>query len=98
EFHPKGKATTHLDVRPSDDLDIVENKVERHEKMLDVALSPPKVRKEAEEIQKLVSEGRLDPKTDLDILLANGVDPETVKYWKQFYGQMGPEGSQFAAD
>ena len=98
EFHPHGKATTHLDVKPSDDLAVVEDLEEKHDAMHEVAVAPVKVRKEAEEIQKLVSEGRLDPSKDLDILLANGVDPETVKYWKQFYGQMGPEGSQFASE
>lgn len=98
EFHPKGKATTALDVKPEGDLAVVETIEERHDKMMDVATAPPKVRKDAEEIQKLVVEGKLDPKTDLDILLANGVDPEAVKYWKQFYGEIGSEGSQFAAE
>ena len=98
EFHPKGKATTHLDVKPEGDLAVVENLEEKHDKMFDVATAPPKVRKEAEEIQALVAEGRLNPATDLDVLLANGVDPETVKYWKQFYGQAGSEGSQFASE
>jgi hypothetical protein len=98
EFHPKGKATTHLDVKPEGDLGVVETLEERHDVMMDVAKAPPKVRKEAEEIQKLVAEGKLDPKTDLDVLIANGVDPETVKYWKQFYGELGHEGSQFATE
>lgn len=98
EFHPKGGATTHLDVKPEGDLAVVEDLEETHDKMYDVAVSPPKVRKEAAEIQKLVAEGSLNPATDLDILIANGVDPETVKYWKQFYGQAGAEGSQFAAE
>jgi hypothetical protein len=98
EFHPKGKQTTHLDVKPEGDLAVVENLDEKHDAIFDVATAPPKVRKEAEEIQQLVSEGRLDPATDFTVLLANGVDPEAVKYWKQFYGQMGPEGSQFASE
>lgn len=105
EFHPKGKATTHLDVKPEGDLAVVETLEESHDKVMDVATAPPQVRKAAEEIQNLVSEGRLntipDPKTgksDLDILIANGVDPEAVKYWKDFYGDLGPEGKEFATE
>ena len=98
EFHPKGNMQPALDVKPEGDLAVVETIEERHDKMMDVATTPAKVRKDAEEIQRLVSKGHLDPKTDLDVLVANGVDPEAVKYWKSFYGEMGPEGSQFAAE
>lgn len=97
DAHPKGKATTALDVKPEGDLAVVEDLEEAHDKMYDVATAPAKVRKEAEEIQQLVAEGKLNPKTDLDILIANGVDPETVKYWKQYYGQV-EQGGAFAAE
>ncbi len=97
EAHPKGGVTTELDVKPSGDLAKVETIVEVHNKMLDVAKAPAKVRKEAEEIQQLVSEGKLSA-DDVDALVAHGADADAVKYWKQFYGQAGKEGSQFATE
>jgi Hom_end-associated Hint/LAGLIDADG-like domain len=98
EFHPKGNCEPGpLDVKPSDKLEVVENLEEVHEQMLDVALAPPKVRKQAAEIQKLVAEGKLNSK-DMDLLVANGVDPAAVKYWKDFYGELGPEGKEFATE
>jgi hypothetical protein len=98
DFHPKGGAQPGpLDVKPQDKLEVVENLVERHERMLEVANMPPKVRKEAEVIQQLVSEGKLDP-SQMDELVANGVDPAAVKYWKEFYGQAGSEGKEFASE
>jgi hypothetical protein len=98
EFHPKDHALPGpLDTKPSDDLEVVENLVEKHEKMLDVATCPPRVRKEAANIQQLISTGKLNPK-DLDLLVAHGVDPAAVKYWKEFYGEEGPEGKEFATE
>ena len=98
DFHPKGGAEPGpLDVKPQDGLEVVENLEEKHDRMLEVATMPPKVRKEAEMIQQLVSEGKLSPK-DLDALVANGVDPAAVKYWKEFYGEVGPSGKEFATE
>jgi hypothetical protein len=98
EFHPKDKAMPGpLDTKPSDGLEIVENLEEKHDRMMDVATSPPNVRKEAAEIQKLISEGKLKAQ-DLDLLVANGVDPAAVKYWKDFYGEVGAEGKEFATE
>ena len=48
---------THLDVKPSDSLGLVETLEEQNKAFLEVAKAPPKVRKEAEIIQRLVSEG-----------------------------------------
>lgn len=96
EFHPKDKALPGpLDTKPSDNLEVVENIAEVHDRMMDVATAPPSVRKAAAEIQKLITTGQLKAQ-DLDILVANGVDPAAVKYWKDFYGEMGPEGKEFA--
>jgi hypothetical protein len=98
DFHPKGGAEPGpLDVKPQDGLEVVENLEEKHDRMLEVATMPPKVRKEAEMIQQLVSEGKLSSK-DLDALVANGVDPAAVKYWKEFYGEVGPSGKEFATE
>lgn len=86
-----------FDTKPSNNGGHFETVEEIHEAVLDVATAPPKVRKEAEAINELIVQGRLDP-ADLDALVANGVDPEAVKYWKAFYGQAGSEGSQFATE
>lgn len=97
EAHPQGGTQTALDVKPSDELGKVEDKIERHKKMLEVAEMPPKVRKEAARIQELVKAGKLAAE-DVDNLVAHGVDPEAVKYWKEMWGEAGKEGSEFATE
>src|SRR5208282_454261 len=92
--HPQGGEQTALDVKPSDELGRVEDLVEAHKKDLEVATMEPKVRKEAERIQALVKSGKLSA-SDVDNLVKHGVDPEAVKYWKQFWGEAGSEGSTF---
>ena len=87
---------TQLDVKPSDSLGLVETNEESLKAMLEVAKAPPKVRKEAEAIQRLVSEGKLDPK-DVDALVAEGIDKEAVSYWKKYYGEVDG-GSEFATE
>jgi hypothetical protein len=87
---------TQLDTKPSDSLGLVETLPEVNKAMLEVAKAPPKVRKEAEAIQKLVSEGSLDP-ADLDALVAEGLDKDAVAYWKKYYGQTDG-GSEFASE
>lgn len=95
---------TQLDTKPSSNageakfpLGLVETPEENMKAMLDVARMPPKVRKEAEAIQKLVAEGALDP-ADLDALVAEGLDKDAVAYWKKYFGQLGQEGSEFATE
>jgi hypothetical protein len=87
---------TQLDVKPSDSLGKVETLPEQNKRMMEVAKMPPKVRKEAEAIQRLVSEGKLDPQ-DVDALVAEGLDKDAVAYWKQFYGEVDG-GSEFASE
>lgn len=96
EAHPKGGFTTQLDTKPEGDLAKVEDLEEEHNAMMDVATAPVKVRKEAEAIHKLISEGKLDP-TDLDALVAEGLDKDAVAYYKKFYGQVDG-GSEFASE
>ena len=56
---------TQLDVKPSDNLGYVETDPEVNKRMLEVArMPPPKVRKEAESIQKMVTEGNFDPEME----------------------------------
>jgi len=94
---------THLDVKPSSNtgeakfpLGLVETNEESLKAMLEVARMPPKVRKEAEAIQRLVSEGKLDPK-DVDALVAEGLDKDAVAYWKKYFGEVDG-GSEFASE
>jgi len=96
EAHPKGGFTTELDVKPTGDLAKVEDLEEVHEKMMDIATAPVKVRKEAEAIDQLVKAGSLDP-ADFDALIAEGLDKDAVAYWKKFYGEM-EGGSEFASE
>lgn len=95
EAHPQGGFTTQLDVKPSDDLAKVEDLEEQHKAVMEVAQAPAKVRKEAEEIQKLIAEGKIT-REDVDALASYGADPEAVKYWKELYGEIGKEGVEFA--
>lgn len=96
EAHPGGGTTVDFDVKPSGDGAHVEDLEEGHKAVLDLANAPPKVRKEAEAIHRLVSEGKLDP-ADLDALVAEGLDKDAVAYWKKFYGQVDG-GSEFASE
>lgn len=95
---------THLETKPStspgpsakDPLGLVETLPEENKSMLEVAKAPPKVRKEAEAIQWMVSQGKLDPK-DVDALVAEGLDKDAVSYWKKYYGEVDG-GSEFATE
>lgn len=95
--HPQGGFTTDLDNKPSGDLAKVETEIEAQEKNLQIAHAPVKVRKMAEEIQKHVVAGNINPAIDFEGLVAQGLDSDAVKYWKQFYGEAKDGGSEFAA-
>lgn len=95
--HGKGGFTTQLDVKPTGDLAKVETLEETHKAMMDVAQAPPKVRKQAEEIQKYVAAGTINPETDFDGLVAQGLDADAVKYWKAYWGQSKDGGGEFGA-
>jgi uncharacterized protein (DUF779 family) len=94
----KGGFTTQLDTKPQKDLAKVETLEETHKAMMDVATAPPRIRQAAEEIQRLVIAGRIDPKNDFDALVANGLDADAVKYWKQYFAQGDSDCSQFATE
>lgn len=95
DAHALANGQTKLDVKPSDNLGKVETIEEKHKAMLDVAEAPPKVRKEAARLNQLILEKKVSV-ANLDTLVAKGLDSEVVKYWKQFYGEAGKEGSEFA--
>lgn len=87
---------TQLDVKPTGDLGYVETLPEVNKAMMELAKAPPKVKKEAEAINRLVSEGKLNP-ADFEALIAEGLDKDAVAYWKKFYGQVDG-GSEFASE
>lgn len=87
---------TELDVKPSDNLGRVETLPEVNKAMMELAKAPPKVRKEAEVIHQLVSQGKLDP-TDLEELVSQGLDKDAVAYYKKYFAQ-ADGGSEFASE
>ncbi len=97
EFHKHIDDGPDFDVKPSEGFDKVEPIEDIHDRMMDVATTPVKVRKMAEDIQRLIVKGEIKA-SELPQLVANGLDGDAVKYWKQFYGQAGSEGSQFASE
>ena len=78
------------------DFGQVETVEEINSAMMDLATAPVKVRKEAEAIHKLVSEGKLDV-SDLNALVAEGLDKDAVAYYKKYFGQVDG-GSEFASE
>ncbi|MCZ2224525.1 MAG: hypothetical protein LC122_12950 [Chitinophagales bacterium] len=95
EAHPKGGTETDLDVPVADDLALVEDLEEVHKAVEEVAKASPKVRKDAEMINTLISQGSITEE-DLDGLVAEGVDKAAVEYYKKYYGEAGKEGKEFA--
>lgn len=98
--HPKGSVTVPgLDTKPTGDLAQIEDLEDIHSKVLDIAQkATPKVRTAADQIQKLVVAGKIDPAKDFDGLIAEGLDSAAVSYWKKFYGEAKDGGSQFATE
>ena len=96
--HPgAGPQAPNLDIKPSGDLAKVETLEETHKAVMNLATMPPRVRKQAEEIQRLVTAGQL-PADKVDELVSHGVDAEAVKYWKQLWNEAkDPKATEFAA-
>lgn len=96
QAHPKGGFTTELAVKPEGDLAKVDDLEEIQDVMLEIARKNPKVRKDAEKIHQLVSEGKL-AKEDVDDLAAYGLDKDAIAYYKKYWGQTDG-GSEFASE
>lgn len=94
EFHKHVDSTTHLDVKPSGDLGDIETIEQTFDKMMDVAEAPPKVRKDAEEIMKMVKAGAITVE-EVPNLVAHGADPAAVAYFMQMWKPVDG-GSEFA--
>ncbi|CAN5950668.1 unnamed protein product [Sphagnum jensenii] len=82
------------DLPDSEHLSRFETKEEVQKRVLEVAKMPVKVRKEAERLNKMISEGSVK-KSDLDQLVAEGLDADVVKYWRELY-DVDPESKEFA--
>lgn len=86
--HPGGSVSADkccgLDVKPTVDGAAFHTNKDRLDAMLQLANMPPKVRKQAAEIQKLVVEGKISAE-DVDQLVSKGVDADAVKYFKQMW-------------
>jgi len=101
QAHPGGSAdavsAANLDVKPTAPDAAFHVYKDLKTKMENLANMPPRVRKQAERIQELVSEGKLDP-SRVDELTSHGVDQEAVSYWKSFYGEAkDSESNEFAS-
>lgn len=93
DAHPKGGVT----LKDLGGDSYVEDLVEVSQKVRDLATAPVKVKKQAEKLHQLISEGKLDA-SNLDELVAEGVDAEAIKYYRDYYGELGPEGKEFAKE
>jgi len=97
--NPSGVMVPNLDTKPSGDLGRIENIKENHEKIMNNVVAPPKVREAAEKIQSFIAQGKIDPSSDFPGLIAEGLDPAAVSYWKQMWGEAkDKDASNFAAD
>lgn len=98
--HPSGGFTTDLDVKPEGNLAEVEDLLGSHKQHMDVATSAPRnVRMAAEKIQKLVLAGEIDPRSDFPGLIAEGLDPAAITYWKKLWGEAhDPEASKWVGE
>ncbi len=101
QAHPGGSAdavsAANLDVKPSVPGSAFHVYKDLKDAMMELANMPPRVRKQAEVIQQLVSEGRMKAE-DVDKLVSRGVDPDAVKYWKAMWGEAKDQESKEFAD
>jgi len=85
-----------LDLEYKTELAHIETLEEQHDAMMETLAHTAKVKKEAETIRQLVAEGSLD-ESDLDELVARGLDKEALDYYKKYFSQT-EGGSEFAAE
>lgn len=101
QAHPGGSAdavsAANLDVKPNVPGAAFHVDKDLKDVMMQLANMPPKVRKQAELIQQLVSQGRLNPE-NVDQLVKHNVDADAVKYWKAMWGEAKDQQStEFAS-
>jgi hypothetical protein len=100
DAHPGGSVSAvdagNLDVTPKVDGAAFHVAKDIKDAMLELANMPPRVKKQAEMIQALVSEGKMKA-ADVDKLVSHGVDADAVKYWKELFGAGDAESKEFAS-
>lgn len=92
----KGGTKIKLDTKATDDMDKVETLGEIQKQMVDSVNATPKVKKMAAMLQQRILEGKITV-AGIPELVAQGLDPEAVKYWKQYYGEVDG-GKEFATE
>jgi hypothetical protein len=100
DAHPGGSVSAvdagNLDVTPKVDGAAFHVVKDIQEAMLELANMPPRVKKQADMIQALVSEGKMKAE-DVDKLVSHGVDADAVKYWKELFGAGDADSKDFAS-
>ena len=98
DAHPGGSVSAvdaaNLDVAPKAEGAAFHVPKDIQSAMHELANMPPRVRKQAEMIQALVSEGRMKAE-DVGQLVSHGVDADAVKYWKELFGQGDSDSKEF---
>jgi hypothetical protein len=101
DAHPGGSVDAvsagNLDVKPSVPGSAFHVAKDIKDAMTELANMPPRVRKQAEVINELVSSGKMSAES-VDGLVAHGIDPDAVKYWKELYGQGDSQSKEFATE
>jgi len=99
QAHPGGSVSAesagNLDVKPAVPGAAFHVAKDIKTKMEDFANMPPRVRKQAEMIHKLVSEGSLDA-SKVDELSKHSIDADAISYYKAMWGEV-EGGSEFAS-
>ncbi len=91
--HPKGSVKL-TGIEGTNDA-VIEDLEDVHSQMLKVLETEPKVKKAAQQLDKLVREGKVNA-DDIPEMVKEGLDKEVAAYWKKYYGQVDG-GSEFAA-
>lgn len=82
----------------SKDLVEFENVNEAQEKDLEVARQvSPRVRKEAERLNDLIVKGKVSV-AQLDKFAEKGLDPEVIKYWKEYFAEGDKTSKEFGEE
>ena len=94
--HEGSKEVPNIDVKPTAPYSKFHVLKDTHDAVMELAKMPPKVRKQAEEIARLVQGGQLDA-SEVDELAKHGVDSDAIKYWKQYWAEAkDAESKEFA--
>jgi len=91
--HPQGG--TKLDGIANTNENYVEDIKEVSSKMQESVSHEPKVKKAAEQLNKLIVAGKIDA-SNINEMVKEGLDADVANYWKKYFGQTDG-GSEFAA-